>query len=55
MTRTLTIVFGLLMVQIGAAPVFAANAGWLEPQLITLVTAIMLGTATRRPRGGCPA
>jgi hypothetical protein len=33
MTRTLAIVFGLLMVLIGAAPVFAANTGWLEAQL----------------------
>jgi hypothetical protein len=37
------------MVLIGAAPVFAANAGWLEPQLITLVTAIMLALLPGAP------
>jgi hypothetical protein len=44
------------MVLIGAAPVFAANAGWLEPQLITLVTAIMLALLPGAPEaGGRPA
>jgi hypothetical protein len=45
----LAIVFGLLMVLIGAAPVLATGAGWLAPQLITLVTATMLALLPGAP------
>jgi hypothetical protein len=40
--RNIAIVFGLLIVLIGATPVLALGAGWLGPQLITLIAAIML-------------
>jgi hypothetical protein len=41
-TRSLAVAFGSLVVIIAGSPVLAITPGWLGPQLLTLIVAIML-------------
>jgi hypothetical protein len=47
--RKLVAVFGLLVALIAAMPVLAVSSSWFWPQLITLVTAIMLALLPNAP------
>lgn len=47
--RRLVAVFGLLVALIAATPVLAVSGSWFWPQLITLVTAIMLALLPNAP------
>ena len=47
--RKLVAVFGLLVALIAATPVLAVSGSWFGPQLITLVTAIMLALLPNAP------
>src|SRR5260370_40098825 len=50
--HTLTLQFGLLFALIAATPVLAISAGWLGPQLLTLVVALLLVLLPSAPEAG---
>jgi hypothetical protein len=50
-TRNLAISFGLLVVLVAMAPVFALSAGRISPQLINLAVAVLLVLLPSAPEG----